>query len=52
MEMAVKKMKSEVMILNIRAQDQKLQYEAIDRQVHQMIDNRVPDNSSYGIHRK
>ena len=51
MEMAVNKMKSEVMILNIKAQDQKLQYEAIDRQVHQMINNRFSDTSSYGIHR-
>ena len=40
-----------MMILNIKAQDQKLQYEAIDHQVRQMINNRFPHNSSYGIHR-
>ena len=46
MEIAVNKMKSEVMILNIKAQDQKQQFEAIDRQVHQMIDDLFPDNQN------
>ena len=46
MEMAVNKMKSEVMILNVKAQDQKQQFEAFDRQVHQMIDDRFPDNQN------
>ena len=37
-------MKSELMILNIKSQDQKQQFEAVDRQVHQMIDDRLPDS--------
>ena len=37
--MEVNEMKSEVMILDIKAQDQKQQLQAIDRQVHHMIDD-------------
>ena len=44
--MAVNKMKSEVKILNIKSNDQKQQFEAIDRQVYQMIDERFPDNQN------
>ena len=44
--MAVNKMKSEVMFLNIKAQDQKQQFEAIDRQAHQMIGDRFPDDQN------
>ena len=45
--MAVNQMKSEVMTLIVKAQDQKQQFEAIDRQVYQMIDDRFPENQSF-----
>ena len=46
MEMAVNKMKSEVKILNIKSNDQKQQFETVDRKVYQMIDERFPDNQN------
>ena len=44
LEMAKNKMTCEVQILKIKSDDGKIQYEAIDRQVHQMIDEKLPNN--------